>query len=458
MLASDFKHGTWNLQRRPVRDLDKVLDFFDETLEWDAWSFQEIATVASDFAAPDTYIVIDNIGKRRRSIILAPPSPGSLAVAVAVNCKWAKSVFQVRFGYRCVSVLLKASTTTSAVTSIQIVSAHLPPTLNHPIEDFERSVREVGALLGGIRRNHLCLGIDANVELSKQWASPRLVGRAVQGPPQPRRESVSCEAARILQDEMRCHRLMATNTFHKAWKDMDSVPQYTWKGPIFGHWKEAVLDYVMIDDVTAEGDFWISHLQPVSFASDHAGLLLWFRLREPLTLRGGPQRKRFVNLQPLDAEEYNAMVTRKAAGTGPMTISDLLTLLLEAAQAGPVRPRRPPPKVMAVSAIEEALRAVLRSASSSPERRAEAHAALWQRRHAIAIEKSTSLAAHTLRNMRGGGWGERHLRPQQSGMPFLQTPSGPVVDPEEIRSHANLYYSSLFSRPPVQYAQEDDAL
>lgn len=44
----------WNLQRKPLRDMSRILDHLDETLVWDSWSFQEIATVASDFATPNT--------------------------------------------------------------------------------------------------------------------------------------------------------------------------------------------------------------------------------------------------------------------------------------------------------------------------------------------------------------------------------------------------------------------
>lgn len=41
--------------------------------------------------------------------------------------------------------------------------------------------------------------------------------------------------------------------------------QFTWRGHICGHWEESVLDYIMLDDVTAEGDVSIEHLVPGGF-------------------------------------------------------------------------------------------------------------------------------------------------------------------------------------------------
>lgn len=81
-------------------------------------------------------------------------------------------------------------------------------------------------------------------------------------------------------------------------------------------------------------------------------------------------------------------------------MTSLSTTLLEAATVVPAQGRHPHPSFTAASAIEAALRQV---ASSSEERRAEAHAAIRHRRHDISREKSASLAARTLRNMRGGG-------------------------------------------------------
>lgn len=43
-------------------------------------------------------------------------------------------------------------------------------------------------------------------------------------------------------------------------------------------------------------------------------------------------------------------------------------------------------------------------------------------------------------------------------MPCLEAPSGPIVNPEQVRSHANAYYTALFSKPPVHFAQKDSAL
>lgn len=103
------------------------------------------------------------------------------------------------------------------------------------------------------------------------------------------------------------------------------------------------------------------------------------RFRTPRTLQAIRPRKRFVGWQPLNMQPFDALVKQKVAAARPRTISSLSTTLVEAATAVPAKARRPHPNVMAVSAIEDALRRVLRAASSSKEQRAAAHAAMPHR-------------------------------------------------------------------------------
>lgn len=139
MPATKFRHATRNLQGKPTRELGRVLDALDETIQRGAWSFQEVVTTASDFSGAESFTILDGVGRKRHTIVLSSPAPGSIALAIAANSRWAKCIHHVTRACAWFSVLLQASTKMSEVTTIPLVSCGGSERVRQPRRDEEEA-------------------------------------------------------------------------------------------------------------------------------------------------------------------------------------------------------------------------------------------------------------------------------------------------------------------------------
>lgn len=210
-----YKHSTFNLQRNPVRDFATILNYLDNVATWDSWSFHEVTTTQSDFAVDGNCMVITSVGALKHTVVIAPPSPRSFAVAIAVHARWTAAIHTVRHSYKALSVMLRAFTTTSSAMNIQLLSVHTPHLMGREIEDFERTLRERASLLRGVRRNRICVEIDANVELDASYHQTGCIETAIEGTGR-RRQGAQAEATAMMAEELEGARLTTMNTFRRA--------------------------------------------------------------------------------------------------------------------------------------------------------------------------------------------------------------------------------------------------
>lgn len=143
------------------------------------------------------------------------------------------------------------------------------------------------------------------------------------------------------------------------------------------------------------------------YPSEHKALCNIIDFGSSMTVvRNRPPRKR-IGQWLRQPDQHTARVHDSVTGRAMMTMTDIAQKLLGAAREVPCAPRRR--RALGTSPTEDALCAKLESARTTPlEREAVCHE-MWQRRHDIAIEKSAPSTASILRDLRGGGWGGRHL-------------------------------------------------
>lgn len=105
------------------------------------------------------------------------------------------------------------------MTNIQDVTSHLPSIINHTVEEYDQAARALGSLL---RRGHICVSLDGNVEISDFSANDQVAGRWLKLATERQAPSPStCEAADALLCEVAAHRLMIWNRFSQSWRTKD---------------------------------------------------------------------------------------------------------------------------------------------------------------------------------------------------------------------------------------------
>lgn len=85
-----------------------------------------------------------------------------------------------------------------------------------------------------------------------------------------------------------------------------------------------------------------------------------------------------------------------------------ITNIIKSAAAAVARTRRKTRRP-GRSDTEDALRSALRLGSTTPEQRRVLFDTMWMHRHRISVEEASVVGSGILRDLRGGGWGARHL-------------------------------------------------
>lgn len=209
--ARKNRHGTWNVQGKLARDLVRLLAALDETIQWDAWSFQEVITIASEPRRSPSWTEVaqaaphDRTRRPRQGHSRSP----SRSVALGEVCATDDMHISLPFGV--------VASCNAGERGHERPGRRLP----HAADRWgrHRAMRDDNEGVGRPpcrreRGNRLCIGAGANVELHEGWAQPHVVGRAPQrrgggGGERERHRRLggpAQEAARLFLDEAVNHR------------------------------------------------------------------------------------------------------------------------------------------------------------------------------------------------------------------------------------------------------------
>lgn len=145
-------------------------------------------------------------------------------------------------------------------------------------------------------------------------------------------------------------------------------------------------------------------MNDLGFPCDHCAVITAFRFRDERVLhRRAHQRKPIGWVPHGTGDDYRKATADFFQDKFIMPLQNIAKGIQEAARlTGAPRAKRPP---AGTSDTEQRLRRILASAGASEAERRAAVDELWRCRHLIQIEKSTTMNAHTLEHLRGGGWG-----------------------------------------------------
>lgn len=145
----------WILQRKSLREMGRDLTMLDRAIERGAWSSRRSSSSSTRTPRAPSWCWMASVAK---------PSKASFLLAIAVHQRWTRSAREASFAYRSLSVAVCATTLAGGVTNIQVLPSHLPA-ISSRGADFEQATRAIGSVLRGVRRNHVCIDFDTNVEM-----------------------------------------------------------------------------------------------------------------------------------------------------------------------------------------------------------------------------------------------------------------------------------------------------
>lgn len=152
---------TWNARRRPLDDIDALIDQADRCLDhWDVIATHEVTT-----RQHDTDIIRPAGQHKHRLAVTNKPTEG-YAVATVVNQRWAKHIRNWELHGRVATEEFEIGTdaTTNQRTRIRAKCAHIPSMINHDAAEVDFWWDKITTLQGGKRCINIILA-DVNCEL-----------------------------------------------------------------------------------------------------------------------------------------------------------------------------------------------------------------------------------------------------------------------------------------------------
>lgn len=126
------------------------MDLWDCAVDWDVLTLQEIIADAND---DKDVSLMKSMGRGRHTLVLGSHVAGTHRVGIVVHNRWASFVLDFEQAGRSLSLLLQVH----SLRHVQVISSHLPSRMNCSDDDYEHSVRELGSLVKGSRRQSILL-------------------------------------------------------------------------------------------------------------------------------------------------------------------------------------------------------------------------------------------------------------------------------------------------------------
>lgn len=448
------------MQRKNKDDLGFLLNSWDDNMMWDALSLQEVTNESySDEDKKDEVTIIKDVGRGRRTVVIAPQKPGHMRVAVAVHHRWAKPIRSTTASS--LGRSLRVDLLMRNGSTIRIITSHIPSSINCTGDEIELHLGDLGLLVGGLRRHMTMLGMDANIHIGEECSTPFVSGSALGSAS---RSQVPLATSVI--NELQGYSMRLHNTFEDWWRRQSTSStataaaapssRSTWKGHLFGTLVQRPVDYIAADIVTSRRLVSTHFAPPTGYPSDHVALGCEYDLNVDLGLKRKRPPAKPIGWWPQHIEQYDSIMSDDLEKNRPQTIKEITNVIATVApRVARVRRRRRQP---GRSETEDSFRAALRAGSTTPDQRRCLIESMWAQRHRIAAEKTSTAAAAILRDLRGGGWGSRHLTRACAQMPYLQEQGSKIVDSSTIELKTHAYYTELFSHPPPEFKDADDAL
>ena len=236
-----------------------------EQYTFDIMALQEIC-IANEHSNTDTDISFHN----GHGLVVCPPKPGAPAVGFLIHRSWIPYVSVGAFGHRCgcLKVHLDCGLTVTCISGHCGASADM--------EDFERCLEALDALIPGPHRGPILIGIDANA----------ILGSDIGGEddrfevPGPCRAGVANAHGRFLSSWLCCRGLVASSTFScDAGSFETRIPD---DHDFFSDYLPSQIDYIISDNTTHALRHNSTHIdQNISelVCTDHYGVSCNFILR-----------------------------------------------------------------------------------------------------------------------------------------------------------------------------------
>lgn len=234
----------------------------------------------------EVYIIKD-VGRGHHTVSVAPQKAGHMRVAVAVHHRWARTIRSTAsssLGHSLsVDLLIHNGGT------IRVISSHIPSSINCPCDEVELHLRDIGSLIGGLRRHMVMLGIDTNIHIGEACTAPFTSGSGLGSA-----SRSQTPLATSVTNEMQGCNIRLRNTFDDWWRRQASTStsttattsfssRSTWKGFLFGMPVQRPIDYIAADIINSRR-LVAAHFAPATrYPSDHVAFGCEYDLRLDLS-------------------------------------------------------------------------------------------------------------------------------------------------------------------------------
>lgn len=171
-----FVHFTHNIQRENRNDFGFILDSWGDNTMWDALSLQEIMNDTVDGEEKNEVCIIKDAGRGHHAVVIAPKKTGHMRVAVAVHHRWTGTARST--GSSSLGRILSVDLLMHNGGTIRVISSHIPSAITCSCDDVELHLRDLGSLIGGLRRHMFLLGTDPNIHIDEACTVPFITGSA----------------------------------------------------------------------------------------------------------------------------------------------------------------------------------------------------------------------------------------------------------------------------------------